>query len=65
MHKKGAVEKIRNKVHFWVDSTTKKDTIMAPRIRLSPILFNGRKTWPSHLGKKKKSPHATQSNVEF
>ena len=23
MHKKGPVEKIRNKVHFWVDSTTR------------------------------------------
>ena len=53
MHKKGPVEKIRNKVHFWVDSTTRKDTIMAPRIRLRSILLTVGKLGP-HIPKKKK-----------
>lgn len=59
MHKKGPVEKIRNKVHFWVDSTTRKDTIMAPRIRLSSILLMVGKLGP-HVWKKKKTSRYTK-----
>ena len=51
MHKKGPVEKIGNKVHFWVDSTTRNDTKMAPRIRLSLILLMVGKLGP-HIPKK-------------
>ena len=59
MHKKGPVEKIRNKVHFWVDSTTRKDTIMAPRIRLRSILLTVGKLGP-HIPKKKKNSRYTK-----
>ena len=62
MHKEGPVEKIRNKVHFWVDSATRKDTIMAPRIRLSSILLIVGKLGP-HIPKNK--THATQRSVKF
>ena len=54
MHKKGPVEKIWNKVHFWVDSTTRKDTIMAPRIRLSSTLLTVGKLEGYYNGPKNK-----------
>ena len=65
MHKKGLVEKIRNKVHFWVDSTTRNDTIMAPKIRLSSILLTVGKLGPHIPKKKKKKTHATQRSMKF